>query len=51
MSMVGVANATTEFIMGGNDVRDRAEYPYVVSLQYKSTYFFLKWPKLKCALS
>ena len=33
--MAVVANAT-EFIMGGNDVQDRAEYPYVVSLQYKS---------------
>merc|ERR1719259_1067798 len=25
------------YIIGGNDVTDRAEYPYVVSLQYLST--------------
>jgi len=37
MVMAVVANAT-EFIMGGNDVQDRAEYPYVVSLQYKNPY-------------
>jgi len=26
------------YIIGGNDVTDRAEYPYVVSLQYLSTH-------------